>query len=221
MKLKDEFARLRHVEAQLSHIKTNLGSSADKATAPLSKLAAKGGAPASKLAVTAQDVEVTKSAVLKILMELLKEPDFRDHLLDLGLKAAHARQEADKAKVTNLEIKEVDLGEQEDKAEHQAAVSNMERNKAAGDKVAKEEGFVSEHKDYLSQAGSNEKGAFIIRTIIDKINEYCDKQAAGTQGGGSDAGSEASPAQQQAAIQPLLAAAQAAAEAAWRSGGDR
>ena len=37
--------------------------------------------------------------MIKILMSLLKEPDFREHLLDLGLKAAKARLEEDKKKV--------------------------------------------------------------------------------------------------------------------------
>ena len=38
-----------------------------------------------------------------------------------------------------------------DKAEHEVHTSALERNKAAGDKVASEEAFVNEHKDYLSQ----------------------------------------------------------------------
>lgn len=38
-----------------------------------------------------------------------------------------------------------------DKADHEVHTSELERNKAAGDKVASEEAFVSEHKDYLSQ----------------------------------------------------------------------
>ena len=32
-------------------------------------------------------------------MSLLKEPDFREHLLDMGLKAAKARLEKDRKKV--------------------------------------------------------------------------------------------------------------------------
>jgi hypothetical protein len=46
---------------------------------------------------------------------------------------------------------------------------------------------------------------FIIKAIIDKINEYCDKQ-----GGAKD---DASNTQQEAAVMPLLAVARAAAEA--------
>jgi len=166
------------------------------------------------MGLTKQDVEVTKAAVIKILMSLLKEPDFREHLLDLGLKAAKARLDEDKNQVVGLEKKEVELANQMDKADHEVHTSELERNKAAGDKVASEEAFVNEHKDYLSQAGSNEKGVFIIRTIIDKINDFCDKQSAAPPGPASAAAAEA-------AIRPLLAAAQAAAEAAWRSGGDR
>jgi hypothetical protein len=116
--------------------------------------------------------------------------------------------------VLDLEEKEVALANQMDKADHEVHTSELERNKAAGDKVASEEAFVNEHKDYLSQAGSNEKGVFIIRTIIQKINDFCDKQSAPPPGSASGAAA-------QAAIRPLLAAAQAAAEAAWRSGGDR
>lgn len=48
-------------------------------------------------------------------------------------------------------------------------------------------------------------GVFIIKAIIDKINEYCDKQ-----GGAKD---DASNTQQEAAVMPLLAVARAAAEA--------
>ena len=201
LKLKAEYQRLQHIKRQLSHIKL------------VTSVSTKAGASTSKLAVSKQDVEVTKSAVLKILMELLKEPDFRDHLLDLGLQAAHARQKADADKVTALEKQEVTLAEQQDKAQQQVAVQGLDRNKYAGDKVAKEEAYVTEHKDFLSQVSSNTKGVYIIETIIDKIEGYCDKS--------SSEGDEATSAQQAAAVQPLLAAAQAAAEAAWRSGGAR
>ena len=41
-----------------------------------------------KLRATKEDVDTTKTVMLKILMDLLKEPDFRAHLLKLGLKTA-------------------------------------------------------------------------------------------------------------------------------------
>ena len=34
------------------------------------------------------DIEDTKRQILKILLELLKEPDFRAHLLKLGVEAS-------------------------------------------------------------------------------------------------------------------------------------
>jgi hypothetical protein len=164
--------------------------------------------------VTKEDVEVTKSAILKILYDLLKDPDFREHLIEQGLQAAHARLDADKAKVQELQKEEVKLAAEADKAKEEAAVAGMDRNEDAGHKLAKEKAYVSEHKEYISQNSSNDKGVFVIKTIINKINEYCDKEG-GTQP------DDASSAQQKAAVMPLLAAAQAAAEAAWRTGGER
>jgi len=43
--------------------------------------------------------QVTKSAVIHILKELLKEPDFKGNVLELGLKAAHARMAKDTEQV--------------------------------------------------------------------------------------------------------------------------
>lgn len=205
LQLKDEYSKLQRIKMQLIRIKARVPTSHEAADA-------KEADHDTQLVATVQDVEVTKSAVLKILMELLKEPDFREHLLDLGLKAAQARLEKDTEEVNARKESVVHLASEEDRAMHDVDVSNMQRNRDAGDKVAKEEAFVNEHKDYISAAGSNQKGAFIIQTIIDKINQFCEKKAAadGTSG-----------AAQSAAIRPLLAAAQAAAEAAWRAGGDR
>ena len=197
LKLKAEFAKLENVKNQLASIGAGL-------TAPTTTT--------TKLGVTAQDVQVTKSAVIKILMELLKEPDFREHLLELGLRAAQAQAAKDSAAVTELEKKEVALASIADKAEHEVDVTEMQRNKDAGDKLSKEEAFVTEHKDFIAQSESNTKGSFIIQTIIDKINEFCDKQPAGDQAQPTGAAAKA-------AIRPLLAAAEAAAEAAWRTGG--
>lgn len=199
LKLKAEFAQLQNVKNQLASIGTGF-------TAPQT----------TKLGVTMEDVQVTKSAVIKILMELLKEPDFRDHLLELGLKAAHAQMKKDSEEVTELEKKEVKLGSIADKAQNEVAVTEMERNKDAGDKLSKEQAFVNEHKEFVAQTESNVKAKFIIETIIEKINAYCN----GVDQAGADQ-PQPTGAAAKAAIRPLLAAAQAAAEAAWRTGGDR
>ena len=54
--------------------------------------------PSKEKALTTSECTV-QAAVIKILMSLLKEPDFREHLLELGLKAAKARLDKDKKKV--------------------------------------------------------------------------------------------------------------------------
>ena len=216
-----EFAKLRLLKAQLARMEGG-GSGHGKpeqrgragTTFEALPLGMNGSPENAAGGVTKEDVEVTKSAILKILYDLLKDPDFREHLIEQGLQAAHARLDADKAKVQELQKEEVKLAAEADKAKEEAAVAGMDRNEDAGHKLAKEKAYVSEHKEYISQNSSNDKGVFVIKTIINKINEYCDKE------GGAQP-DDASSAQQKAAVMPLLAAAQAAAEAAWRTGGER
>jgi len=149
----DEVAKLLRIKARLAQMEAGTGMPLHRERAATNKL--RGGA-------TKEDVHVTKSAVLKILFDLLKEPDFRAHLLKEGLKAAHARLAAKRAKVQALQNKEVELADQADKAKEEGVVASMERNKDAGQKVVKEEAFVSEHKEYIAQAGSNEKGILTL-----------------------------------------------------------
>jgi len=216
-----EFAKLRLLKAQLARMEgggSGHGTPEQRGRAGTTfealPLGMNGSPENAAGGVTKEDVEVTKSAILKILYDLLKDPDFREHLIEQGLQAAHARLDADKAKVQELQKEEVKLAAEADKAKEEAAVAGMDRNEDAGHKLAKEKAYVSEHKEYISQNSSNDKGVFVIKTIINKINEYCDKE------GGAQP-DDASSAQQKAAVMPLLAAAQAAAEAAWRTGGER
>lgn len=231
MSMQDELAKLSHIHSQLNSITSSM---------PAASPSGSGGGKALKASVNKlsvkEDVEVTKAAILKILMDLLREPDFRDHLLELGIKAAHAQLAKDEGKVTDLEEKEVALGDEEDRSEHDVDSSNLERNKAAGNKIAQEESYVNEHKDFLSETSANAKGVYIITTIINKIRQYCAKlptpsadaaQAAAPSSatsslaarGKARASGQRSAAAGERAIRPLLAAARAAAQAAWVAGG--
>jgi len=140
-----------------------------------------------------------------------------------GIQGEYARMTDDTAQVDQRKETVVYLASQEDRAHHDVQVGALQRNTDAGEKIAKEQIFANEHTDYISATDSNKKGAFIIQTIIDKINDFCDRTpgAGGGGGGGGHADSVPSPAAESAAVEPLLAAAQAAAEAAWRAGGDR
>ena len=217
---------LKAESEKLAHMKTLVSKFAvlDKLSRAAEGSAAAKGSRRSKLDLH-QDVEVTKTAVIKILMELLKEPDFREHLLNLGLKAAHAQLMRDQNKVLAQQKKEAALGEGEDKALSEVATSNLDRSKLAGQKIAKEEAYVNEHKDFLSETDSNTKAVFIIKTILGKISAFCDeKESPGGSAAVSATSSTLAAVPGRAANkaeETLMAAAQAAAEAAWRAGGDR
>jgi hypothetical protein len=75
--------------------------------------------------------------------------------------------------VKNLEMQEVDVGDTIDKSQQQVVAANMERNEDAGDKIAASEAYKNEKTEFVAQSDSNQRSAFVIKTIITKLNAYC------------------------------------------------
>ncbi len=201
LKLKDTLVRLEHFKKKLLNLQ-RLQTHQVKQQTHLQKLRA-----------TKEDVDTT--AVLKILMDLLKEPDFRAHLLKLGLEAAKTQLANDESALQALEVKEVSEADAGDKAQHKMVVAAMEREKDAGDKISKKEAYENEHKEFVGQSESNNRAVFIIQTIMNKIRSLCDKTSTSVQ---SVPPTSTVTAADSSSVRSLLVAAGEAAESAWPHG---
>jgi len=156
------------------------------------------------------DPDEIKNEIVSILTELLHDPEFRLHLLKSGLGAALGNFLNDKALVKKLEVQETDLGNSIDKTKNAIVNADMVRNEDAGEKIAVEEAYKNEEKEFVVQSESTQRSVFIIKTIIDKINAYCDKPSTSDPPQTSTGGVIASAT---SAVNSLLAAAQSAASA--------
>ena len=156
------------------------------------------------------DPDEIKNEIVSILIELLNDPEFRLYLLKSGLAATLGNFLNDKALLKKLEIQETDLGNTIDKTKNAIVNADMVRNEDAGEKIAAEEAYKNEGKEFVVQSESTQRSAFIIQTIIGKINAHCDKPATSDPPQTSTGGVIASAT---SAVNSLLAAAQSAASA--------
>jgi hypothetical protein len=156
------------------------------------------------------DPDEIKNEIVSILMELLNDPEFRLYLLKSGLAATLGNFLNDKSLLKKLEIQETDLGNTIDKTKNAIVNADMVRNEDAGEKIAAEEAYKNEGKEFVVQSESTQRSAFIIQTIIGKINAHCDKPATSDPPQTSTGGVIASAT---SAVNSLLAAAQSAASA--------
>jgi len=111
--------------------------------------------------------------VLKILYELLKEPDFRAHLLKQGVEAAEAALRKAHEKLQEAEEKlAADSKHADDKA-------NRDRSEATNRQTSKGAAFVTteqykmEHAAFLKEYGPLMREIFILETLKGKIISYC------------------------------------------------
>lgn len=175
-------SQITHAHAHAHARHDNWAQSAVKAQAALRLLSTRlrqqvqGGVGRGRmtgLAVTAHDIESTKSSVLKILYELLKEPDFRAHLLKQGVEAAEkALKEAQEAKEA-AEAKVANDGQHTDKNQFTGQEEGLGRQKAKGVAFESTEEFKAEHAAFLEQYGPVMREIYILTTLKDKIVEYC------------------------------------------------
>ena len=126
-----------------------------------------------ELAATARDIQSTKQQVLKILYELLKEPDFRAHLLKKGVEAAEAAMRKAQEDLRKAEEKlTADSKHADDKV-------SEERNEAMNRQTTKGAAFVTteqykmEHAAFLKEYGPLMREIFILETLKGKIISYC------------------------------------------------
>ena len=210
-------AAFRRQLARDSATLKNLHDKAAKAAhRRLEKKLARNSMPKTTTALTAvtkldeSDPDEIKNEIVSILMELLNDPEFRLYLLKSGLAATLGNFLNDKALLKKLEIQETDLGNTIDKTKNAIVNADMVRNEDAGEKIAAEEAYTNEGKEFVVQSESTQRSVFIIKTIIDKINAHCDKPATSDPPQTSTGGVIASAT---SAVNSLLAAAQSAASA--------
>jgi hypothetical protein len=79
----------------------------------------------------------------------------------------------DKSSVKTLEMQEVDVGNTIDKSRQQVVAATLERNADAGDEIAVSEAYRNEKTEFVAQSDANQRSAFVIKTIIAKVNAYC------------------------------------------------
>mmetsp|Transcript_21014 Transcript_21014/g.32935 ORF Transcript_21014/g.32935 Transcript_21014/m.32935 type:complete len:394 (+) Transcript_21014:219-1400(+) len=126
-----------------------------------------------KKALTQQEVEAVKQAILEVLMELLKDPDFRAFVLKTGMENILKEMKVDDQKVEDLEKKAIDRSEEADKAKSKMLSTETERKKKEGDKITKEEDYTDEHKQWMEKYPSVDRSLYILDTIRKKICTYC------------------------------------------------
>ena len=136
----------------------------------------------------------------------------RLHLLKSGLGAALANLLEVKSSVKTLEMQEVDVGNTIDKSQQQVVAANMERNTDAGDEIAASEAYKNEKTEFVAQSDANQRSAFVIKTIIAKVNAYCATLADSPQPSTSSVMASSSSAA--SAVTSLLKATQSAAASA-------
>ncbi len=156
------------------------------------------------------DPDEIKNEIISILTELLNDPEFRLYLLKSGLAATLGNFLNDKAFLKKLEIQETDLGNSIDKTKNAIVNTDMVRNEDSGEKIAAEEAYKNEEKEFVVQSESTQRSVFIIKTIIDKINAHCDKPATSDPPQTSTGSVIASAT---SAVNSLLTAAQSAVSA--------
>ena len=121
----------------------------------------------------AKDVEDTKLQVLRILYELLKEPDFRAHLLKQGVEAAeHALKEAHDARRA-AEAQVADVGGDADAHAYTSESTELTREEARGNAFVSTEQYKAEHADFLQVHAETMREIFVLETLRKKIVVYC------------------------------------------------
>jgi len=155
-------AKLAQVKKEIAKLKTRVaaGDSGIK-LAMINKLE-------SKLASFAET-----DFIKNLLMQMLKELDMRDEVLDSALEETKKEVESHKEKLRKYEIEVVDLSNAADKASERAASRNLERQKLNGEKINTAENYDNEHAEFAIIAPPAERAIFIIRTIMKKIEDHC------------------------------------------------
>ena len=121
----------------------------------------------------AKDVEDTKLQVLRILYELLKEPDFRAHLLKQGVEAAErALKEAHDARRA-AEAQVADAGGDADAHAYTSESTELTREEARGNAFVSTEQYKAEHADFLQVHAETMREIFVLETLRKKIVVYC------------------------------------------------
>eukprot|EP00284_Hemiselmis_tepida_P009545 CAMPEP_0174916642 /NCGR_PEP_ID=MMETSP1355-20121228/1929_1 /TAXON_ID=464990 /ORGANISM="Hemiselmis tepida, Strain CCMP443" /LENGTH=436 /DNA_ID=CAMNT_0016161659 /DNA_START=11 /DNA_END=1321 /DNA_ORIENTATION=+ len=145
------------------------------------KVAARGGAGKGKL--TSLDQLSSKLAsyaetdeIKKILVDMLKELQTRNTVMDSALADARNDLKKHMKKLTKYETNLVDLSNAADKSAQKAAVADLKRAKLDGKKKTVSEDYKDEHAAYLLQSPPTERELFIILVIKKKITDFCDKK---------------------------------------------
>lgn len=123
--------------------------------------------------ISEEEMSQVKKAILDVLMELLKDPDFRLFVLKTGMAQLIEELKTDEDHVQDLQKKSIDYSEEADAAKAKTYETESVRKKREGDKITKEEDYNDEHKDYLVKYPSVDRSIYILSQIRKKICTYC------------------------------------------------
>ena len=105
---------------------------------------------------------------------MLKEPDFREHLLRQGVAAAEAALRHAHAAEQEAQAKLVGEGTTADDDAYKAENAALVRQGAKGQALVSTEEYKQTHAAFLKEYGPVMREIFIIQTLRDKVISYCD-----------------------------------------------
>lgn len=126
-----------------------------------------------KLKPSPEEMEATKNEVKKVLLELLQDPDFRAFMLKMGMMDLLASLGLEKEVLKKDQQVVADLTDKEDKADHTAKSTDLQRGAAAGEKTTTEEEYRDEHEAFQETSSSLLREIYIIKQIKKKIVSFC------------------------------------------------
>lgn len=158
---------LKSVQQKISELRQRVAASGGGGKGKLTQL----DQLSSKLASYAETDEIKK-----ILVNMLKELDTRNDVMEKALADAKNDLKKHKEQLVKYETRLVDLSNASDKSAQKAAVADLKRAKLDGKKKTVSEDYKDEHAAYLLVSPPTERELFIILVIKQKITAFCTKK---------------------------------------------
>jgi len=160
--------RLMQVKAEIAKLRNKAQAGDGVKLAMVNKLEAYSNKLQTKLASFAET-----DFIKNLLLQMLKDLDTREEVIDSALSDTETELASHKAKLVEYEKELVDLSNAQDKAAQRAAERNLERQNLNGQKINTEETYEDEHSEFTIVAPPSDKAIFVIQMIMKKISEHC------------------------------------------------